>query len=553
MQETDLTNVIPAVSTAIGGYVGTFEWGPVNEVVLVSSEKELSSIFGIPTATTTRSFHTAASFLKYTSALKVSRAVTSLALNATSGASGLLVKNDDHFATLTPSGDVSFIARHPGTWGNRIKVQVASASTWSTGGATFADATFKAQFDYAPSKTNSGGYSDEIHILITNAVTGEILEKWTGLSMAPDAKSSSGSSLYYKNVLNASSAYVYAVRLGGVTITANDGLSIYNSSGGFNTAGDVSADDFIAYTLTNGTLGSGTPLYSDAAEVFTDAAIVDVSLLFGEAVGTGSLDPLESKLLEIAERRKDAVVFVSAPLTVATAGSAATKLSLAITKGGLINSSYAFIDSTPVYVYDKYSDTYLWIPACGHIAGLCARTDATNDPWWSPAGYNRGNLLGVTKLAFNPTDSERDELYKVGVNPIVSFPGQGTLLYGDKTAQKKPSAFDRINVRRLFIVLEKAISTAAKYQLFEFNDEFTRAMFRNMVEPFLRDVKGRRGITDFLVVCDETNNTGEVIDTNRFVGEIYIKPARSINFINLNFIATRTGVSFSEIAGSSSN
>ena len=215
------------------------------------------------------------------------------------------------------------------------------------------------------------------------------------------------------------------------------------------------------------------------------------------------------------------------------------------------SSSYLVLDSSPLYVYNRYADENLYIPACGHMAGLCARTDDTNDPWFSPAGFNRGQLLGVTKVKFNPKQADRDLLYKARINPIVSFPGEGIVLFGDKTAQTKPSAFDRINVRRLFIVLEKAISTAAKYQLFELNDEFTRAMFRNMVEPFLRDVKGRRGITDFLVVCDETNNTGEVIDGNRFVADIYIKPARSINFITLNFIATRTGVEFSEIAGAS--
>ncbi len=183
------------------------------------------------------------------------------------------------------------------------------------------------------------------------------------------------------------------------------------------------------------------------------------------------------------------------------------------------------------------------------MAGLSANADSVADAWFSPAGMTRGNVRNVTKLAFNPTQANRDDLYKQGVNPIVAFPGQGTMLWGDKTLQTKASAFDRINVRRLFITLEKAISKASKAQLFEFNDEFTRAQFRNMVEPFLRDIKGRRGVTDFKVVCDETNNTGDIIDTNRFVADIYIKPARSINFITLNFIATRTGVEFSEIAG----
>jgi phage tail sheath protein FI len=205
------------------------------------------------------------------------------------------------------------------------------------------------------------------------------------------------------------------------------------------------------------------------------------------------------------------------------------------------------MDSGYKYQYDKYSDTYRYIPLNGDVAGTCVRTDATRDPWFSPAGFQRGQIKNVTKLAFNPNKSQQDVLYKAGINPVVTFPGQGTILYGDKTLLARPSAFDRINVRRLFIVLEKAIATASKYQLFEFNDPFTRAQFKNLVEPFLRDVKGRRGITDFKVVCDESNNTGQVIDTNGFVADIYIKPARAINFIQLNFIATRSGISFEEV------
>ncbi|SVC71853.1 uncharacterized protein METZ01_LOCUS324707, partial [marine metagenome] len=216
---------------------------------------------------------------------------------------------------------------------------------------------------------------------------------------------------------------------------------------------------------------------------------------------------------------------------------------------GLPSTSYAVIDSGYKYMFDKYNDVYRYVPLNGDTAGVCARTDAVADPWFSPGGFNRGQIRGAVKLAFNPNQTQRDELYKSRVNPVVSFPGQGTVLFGDKTAQSKPSAFDRINVRRLFIVLEKAIATAAKFQLFEFNDEFTRAGFRNLVEPFLRDVQGRRGITDFAVVCDDTNNTGEVIDRNEFRADIFIKPARSINFITLNFVATRTGVAFSEVAG----
>ena len=283
--------------------------------------------------------------------------------------------------------------------------------------------------------------------------------------------------------------------------------------------------------------------------MFEDAETVDVNLLFAVPGANGGDDvTLANDLLSIATARKDVVAFVSPPIedTVGTATPAADVKAWA---DQLTSTSYGVIDSTAIKVYDKYNDVYRWIPAAGHMAGLCANTDNVADAWFSPAGFTRGQILGITKIAFNPKQADRDTLYKARINPIVSFPGQGTVLYGDKTAQAKPSAFDRINVRRLFITLEKAISTAAKFQLFEFNDEFTRAMFRNMVEPFLRDVKGRRGITDFAVVCDATNNTGEVVDTNRFVADIYIKPARSINFITLNFIATRTGVEFSEIIG----
>ena len=216
---------------------------------------------------------------------------------------------------------------------------------------------------------------------------------------------------------------------------------------------------------------------------------------------------------------------------------------------GLPSTSYAVIDSGYKYMYDKYNDVYRYVPLNGDIAGLCARTDSVADAWFSPGGFNRGQIRGAVKLAFNPNQIQRDELYKSRVNPVVAFPGQGTVLFGDKTAQSKPSAFDRINVRRLFIVLEKTVSTAAKFQLFEFNDEFSRANFRNLVEPFLRDVQGRRGLTDFSVVCDDSNNTSDVIDRNEFRADIFVKPARSINFIQLNFVATRTGIAFSEVAG----
>lgn len=287
--------------------------------------------------------------------------------------------------------------------------------------------------------------------------------------------------------------------------------------------------------------------YINGYDLFSnDEGNSDISLLLtGDATTVISLHVLDS----IAEVRRDCVVFISPQRSDVISNAGLEKDSCIATRNAYDSSSYAFMDSNWKYQYDKYNDINRWVPLNGDIAGLCVRTDDTRDPWYSPAGLNRGNIKNVIKLAWNPTKAFRDELYKNGINPVVIFPGEGAVLFGDKTMLAKPSAFDRINVRRLFIVLEKAISTAAKYMLFEFNDEFTRAQFRSMVEPFLRDVKGRRGMSDFLVVCDTTNNTPQVIDSNRFIGDIYIKPARSINFITLNFVATPTGVEFSEVVG----
>ena len=294
------------------------------------------------------------------------------------------------------------------------------------------------------------------------------------------------------------------------------------------------------------TVGETTAAYA----LMADAETIDTNLIFQANSGLSASDniTLSNFITAQAAARKDAVGFVS-PERAATVNAAAPATSVATWRTAITSTSYGFADSGSLYVYDKYNDVYRWIAAAGSMAGLAANADLVADAWFSPAGFTRGNVRNVTKLAWNPNQAERDALYKTGVNPVVTFPGQGTVLFGDKTLQAKPSAFDRINVRRLFIVLEKAVSTASKASLFEFNDEFTRAQFRNMVEPFLRDVQGRRGITDFKVVCDGTNNTGAIIDANKFVADIYVKPARSINFITLNFIATRTGVEFSEIAG----
>jgi hypothetical protein len=415
-------------------------------------------------------------------------------------------------------------------------------------------------FDGPPTTTddvsNAGGSNDEMHIAVIDedgsitGTAGEILETFAGVSQAHDAKDSQGNSNYYADVIYRTSKFIYWIDH---ISTLSDGLGKTGQTFD-NTVGD-------AFVISNTSLSGGTDDYvatnaeiATAYEKFNDVENVDLGLLLCGPSQTGADatgDTKATAVMDIATARKDCVAFISpARADVVNVANAITQTQNVVGfADGLPSTSYAVIDSGYKYMYDKYNDIFRFVPLNGDIAGLCARTDNIADPFFSPAGFNRGQIRGAVKLAFNPNQSQRDELYKARVNPVTAFPGQGTVLFGDKTAQSKPSAFDRINVRRLFITLEKAISTAAKFQLFEFNDEFTRAQFRNLVEPFLRDVQGRRGITDFSLVCDDSNNTADVIDRNEFRADIFVKPARSINFIQLNFVATRTGVAFSEVAG----
>ena len=390
-----------------------------------------------------------------------------------------------------------------------------------------------------------GGSGDELHIAIVdedggiNGTKGEVLEKFEAVSKASDGKSPQGDTNYYSDVLYNQSNYIY-------WMDHNSSGSNWGTAAQGTAFTDVTAVSNVS--LSNGADGSSatTAQVKSAYEKYQDAETTDVGLLIA---GSGDSTHIDN-LITIAENRKDCVVFASPERSdvVNVTNSATQKDNVVNFFNGISSSSYVFFDSGYKYMYDRYNDIYRYVPLNSDMAGLSARTDMLADAWYSPAGLNRGVVRGAVKLAFNPTKSQRDELYRARVNPVTTFPGQGTVLFGDKTGLTNPSAFDRVNVRRLFIVLEKAISTASKVQLFEFNDEFTRAGFRNMVEPFLREVQGRRGITDYLVVCDETNNTGEVIDRNEFVAEIFVKPARSINFISLQFVATRTGVSFEEVA-----
>jgi len=452
--------------------------------------------------------------------------------------------NDGHeYRVTAKSTNVITIVRHPsGTGGLQRDVVINSniRRRWR-----FYDQVAGAP-GTSPYATSKGGSNDEIHVIVVDedgGLTGTantVLEVYQKLSKASDAKSPQGDTNYYPTVIQTRSKYVYWMD---------------HNSGGSNWGNTASGTTFTAVStptltsLQSGSDGSAVTVAQKktAYEKFLDSETVDVGLIIA---GPGDSTHVDN-VISIAEDRKDAVAFVSPERSdVVNVANANTQTSNVVGfYNSIRSSSYVVFDSGYKYQYDRYNDVYRFVPLNGDIAGLSARTDLIADSWYSPAGFNRGTIRGAVKLAYNPNKTQRDDLYRNRVNAVVTFPGQGTVLFGDKTGLSAPSAFDRINVRRLFIVLEKAISTASKFQLFEFNDEFTRANFRNIVEPFLREVQGRRGITDFLVVCDETNNTGEVIDRNEFIAEIFVKPARSINFITLQFVATRTGVSFEEVAG----
>jgi len=566
--EIDLTTAVPAVGTSTGGTVGFFRWGPANTVVQVSSESDLAQKFFAPDSNTAASFLSAANFLSYGNDLRVVRvcsATTDKSNNATSNSShNITVMNDEEYFVNnygSANANVAFCARYAGALGNSLRVSVCASES------TFDSWLFAPYFDGAPNtsnfvvaKTGNSTLKDELHIIVVDedgTITGTantVLERYSNLSKCSDAKGDDGASIYYKEVLYRTSQWIH-------WLGHAPGSNVANSWGRTVAAAAASGTPLHSpviadYSFVNGT--DGIPSQADFVnmiDLFTNKEKIDVSLLFAGDCGISSNASISStvvanKYLNVADGRKDAVAFISPPYANSVTSTAKSTDVVNFRNGsGLLDTSYGVMDSGWKYQYDKYNDVYRWIPLNSDVAGLCVRTDLQRDPWFSPAGLNRGQIRNLVKLSFNPTQAERDALYKAGVNPVVSFPGEGTVLFGDKTMQGRPSAFDRINVRRLFIVLEKAISAAARSSLFEFNDEFTRSQFIALVEPFLRDVQGRRGIYDFRVVCDETNNTPAVIDRNEFVGDIYIKPARSVNFIQLNFVAVRSGVAFDEIVG----
>ena len=413
------------------------------------------------------------------------------------------------------------------------------------------------QFDRAPGTSAyasaEGGSNDEMHIIVLDrggvitGTAGTVIEKWDAVSKGSDAKTPEGNANYYPDVLYNSSAYIYwldhpagATNWGQIVLlrafsapTVDPNTNVFVSG----------ADGAIP---TEGQRATGYDL-------FKDPETVDINLLMS---GPASVDGAGAithavKISDLVAARKDSVGFISPSRSdvVAVATSYTQQANVIGFFNPLASNSFTVFDSGYKKQYDKYNDVYRWVPLNGDIAGVCAYTDAVEDPWWSPGGLTRGQIRGSVELAFDPTQTERDALYRARINPVVSFPGEGTVLWGDKTGLSANTAFSRINVRRLFITMEEACKVAARSILFEFNDEFTQENFKSMVNPYLADIQGRRGITDFLVVCDSTNNTPQVVDNNEFRADIFVKPTRSINYITLTFVATRTGVSFAEVVG----
>jgi hypothetical protein len=549
VSEVDLTTVVPSVLTTAGALAGKFNWGPANQVKLIDSEITLIKTFGQPTTTSATSFFTASNFLSYGNNLSVVRAINASSKNADAiGSSNVQVANDDVFQYTYLNSNNSnahgaFMARCAGALGNGLFISVCDNST------DFATWTYKSYFQSAPGTSTqvsaAGGSNDEMHIVVVDGsgnfgTKNAVLETFAFVSKASDA-SNNGTSNYYKQVVFEQSKYVFAADPADYTNT--------NSTwGGNSTTSFAQLNGVKTFTLAGGTDVTVTNGDLESAyDLFANKDTTDISLILTADAATAVQNYVISNISSV---RGDCVTFISPPQSavINNGGSETSAISTWLTSLGT-TSSFAVADSGWKYQYDKYNNVYRWIPLNGDIAGLCVYTDTTRDPWFSPAGFNRGQVKNCIKLSWNPSKTQRDVLYGAGVNPVVSFPGQGTVLFGDKTLLNKPNAFDRINVRRLFIVLEKAIARAAQSSLFEINDEFTRAQFISLITPFLRDVQGRRGITDFKVVCDTTNNTPQVIDSNQFVGDIYIKPARSINFIQLNFVAVGTGVDFATIVG----
>jgi phage tail sheath protein FI len=522
----------------------------------------LVSSFGAPdlnSSTSAIDHLSAKQFLKYSANTYVVRAADNAALNAADSDTGTAVQiaNRDAFDGATLTGD--FFAKYAGEAGNSLKISICAADA-----TDFASWAYKGSFDAAPGTSNyvaersadSSGALDECHVVVLDAdgtFTGQrdgVLETFPNLSLATDARTDDGLKNYILDALTERSRYIYGAghpAIGDITTTGVTAANFLAATHGGSTNGTLIRTINFKNGANSSTLDAAD--YETGFAQFADENTIQVDFLIAPGVATNTEQAeIVNNLVVIAESRKDCVV-VTSPNRAAVIGAAASTSAITTCVASFSKSSYLIVDNNYLKVYDKYNDKYEFIPASSSTAGLMANTDDVAAPWFSPAGGRRGRYLGVTSLAYNPSKTDRDVLYKADINPIVNLPGQGVVLFGDKTFLGKPSAFNRINVRRLFLVMERAIKGAAQNVLFEFNDEFSRAEFVGIIEPFLRDIQGRRGISEFRVVCDETNNTPDIIDSNSFIASVFVKPARSVNFVTLNFVAVRTGVDFEEVLG----
>lgn len=528
-KERDLTFSIQSITSNATGYVGLFNWGPANEITTITTnESELVSRFGEPDTATSIYFHSAANYMLYSVPLRLVRIVGAGALNAIADDTGtqqaILVRNEDEFDDLTDASFTtetpSFIGRYPGSLVNSLRIVAADE-------AGFSGWEFEDEFDYAPTGDQFNVVVIDATGLITGTV-GAVVETYELLTKIPGSKKVDGTTAYVYEAIKAQSNYIYCYDPDQITFTASGSVGIYDVSlhQGANDNDSTTAD------------------FASGYDLFNNADVVDIVRLFT----SGSDTVGQIRAIDVCESRGDAVAFVSPELAdVYNNLTVVTDLKEFFDTTINKNTSYGFGIDNWKLVNDKYNDRTIWIPCDSDGAGLHSRVFVTAEPWFSPAGLNRGQLKNVIKLAYNPNKAQRDQLYKSSINSIVAFPGEGTVLWGDKTLLKAPSAFNRINVRTLFIVIKRAISRAARYQLFELNDNITRSLFRNATDQYLESVQGRRGIYDKRVVCDETNNTPQIIDANEFVGDVFVKPAKSINVIRLNFVAVGTGLSFDEI------
>ena len=572
VNEIDLTTTIPAVATSIAATVlrGTYK-GPENKTTLITNVNELIDTFGRPTSYSGcyEDILSASGYLKYGSALYCTRTMpTSATFAGTKAASGaattftayasgsafILMDMDgddpDEFGSETVTGSDPFwlIASSRGSWGNNIRVAVVDYATYNTIARTSTNAsweTFSVIRGIDSQLTDNKDFLIIVQVLPQNAVNTsassaewETKEVWN-VSTDENRVDDQGRKKFVETVINAQSNYI---RISGNELISNATITISTSAwqqfgGGIDSDGGTITS--LGTEITDPIIIAGFDLYANPEEI-------DVNIFIDSDKSTG----VKQELITICEARKDCIAILDCMYGDVVFNKGNETVDLMEYRNGTLNenTSYASIYSNWIEVYDKWNGKYRWCPASGHVAGIVANTDNVSDPWFAPAGLNRALITNIRRLAWNPTLGDRDLLYKNGLNPIVSFSGQGKVIWGQKTLLQKESAFNRINVRRLFIILEKAISTAAKYFLFEPNDDLTRLQLINMIDPFLRDVRSRRGVYDYMIVCDATNNTPERIDRNELWCDIYIKPTRAAEFIVLNFIATKTEASFSELA-----